>query len=297
MAMAKRVFLFVLVNILILVTINIVLSVLGIKPYISDRGIDFQSLAAFCLIWGFGGAFISLALSRFMAKMMMGVRVIDPHSQDHELRELVQTIHHLAKSAGLSKMPEVGIYESPEVNAFATGPTKNRALVAVSSGLLRRMNRSQLEGVLGHEIAHITNGDMVTMTLLQGVINAFVMFIARVIAWVVSQNVKEESRHIAHFAIVLVLEIILSILGSMVVAYFSRMREFKADAGGAQLAGRSSMIDALRALQKTTQLIDQEHQAVATFKISGKKGGSSFLALFATHPPLEERIARLEMQG
>ena len=291
--MIKRVALFLAVNILVMLTISFVLQLLGVGPYLTAYGLDYRSLAAFCLVWGMGGAFVSLALSRIMAKWMMGVKVIPAQGAPGELGDLVRAVHRLAASAGLPAMPEVGIYESPEVNAFATGPTKARALVAVSTGLLQRMNRRQLEGVLGHEIAHIANGDMVTMTLVQGVVNAFVMFLARVIAFAVSQNVKEESLRMVNFMTTMVLEICLSLLGAVVVASFSRRREFRADEGGAALAGRSGMIDALRALQTYTRTIGLEEQpALATLKISGKSGG--FLALLSTHPSLEERIARLE---
>lgn len=194
MRIAKRVFLFLTVNVLIMVTISLVLNLLGVQPYLTAKGIDYSSLAIFCLLWGFGGAFISLALSKVMAKWMMGVKILDPKTvSGANDRWLIQTVHQLAAKAGLQKMPEVGIYESEELNAFATGPTKNRSLVAVSTGLLDRMDRGEVEGVLGHEIAHIANGDMVTMTLVQGVVNAFVMFFARILAFAVSQLVDEEN--------------------------------------------------------------------------------------------------------
>jgi len=294
MGFLKRIGIFFLVNILVIATISIVLSILGVGHYLTARGIDYRSLMIFCLVWGMGGAFISLGISRMMAKWMMGVEVIDPATTQPELSRLVATVHNLAKAANLPAMPEVGVYDSPELNAFATGPTKSRALVAVSTGLLYNMNPSEVEGVLGHEITHIANGDMVTMTLIQGVINAFVMFLSRVIGFFVSQQVKEESRPLVNFLVVIVLDILLSILGSMAVAAFSRKREFSADRGGAMLAGRDKMIAALRALQQT-HIIDKanEHPSLATLKISS--GGSrGFLALLATHPPLEERIARLE---
>ncbi|HPC82297.1 MAG TPA: protease HtpX [Thermoanaerobaculaceae bacterium] len=292
----KRVFLFVVVNILIVITISIVLSVLGVRPYLSARGIDLKALAVFCLIWGMGGAFISLALSRVMARWMMGVQIVQADHPDPAAREVVNIVHNLARAANLPAMPQVGIYQSPEVNAFATGPTKRRALVAVSTGLLQRMDRRSVEGVLGHEIAHIANGDMVTMTLLQGVINAFVMFLARVLAFVLSQFFRrsddEGPSFFLQYMLTLVLEIVFSILGAIVVATFSRWREFRADAGGARLAGREAMIGALESLLRTTQLVERGHPSLATFKISsGKRGG--LFALFATHPPLEERIARL----
>jgi len=297
MAMGKRVFLFLGVNILVVVTLSVLTRMLGIQPYLTAQGINYESLAFFCLVWGFGGAFISLGISRIMAKFAMGVKVIDPATARGAEMELVQTVHRMAKGAGISKMPEVGIYQSPEVNAFATGPTKNRALVAVSTGLLQRMNRNELEGVLGHEVAHIANGDMVTMTLVQGVINAFVMFLARIIAFAVSNfiargNDDEGPSPIVHMLIVVVLEILLSFLGAIVVSWFSRLREYRADAGGAAIAGRGNMVAALKSLQRMTELVDTSHQSVATLKISGKHGG--LMALFSSHPPLEERIKRLE---
>ncbi|HBA61288.1 MAG TPA: protease HtpX [Elusimicrobia bacterium] len=289
----KRVFLFLSVNILVIATLSIVTQLLGIGHYLGARGIDYRTLAGFCLVWGMGGAFISLATSRLAAKWMMGVKVIDPASAQGELADLVQTVHNLAKAAGIGTMPEVGYYESPEVNAFATGPTRNRALVAVSAGLLERMDRGQVEGVLGHEIAHIANGDMVTMTLVQGIINAFVMFLSRIAAFFISQQVREESRRMVSFITVLVLDIALSLLGSFVVAWFSRQREFRADAGGARLAGREKMLGALRALSRTAKLSTLEDQpSLATLKISGRQGG--FMALRSTHPPLADRIAALE---
>ena len=288
--MVKRIFLFVLTNILIFVTISLVLNILGVRPYMTAAGIDYSQLLVFCLVWGMTGSLISLALSRVMAKWMLGVQVLKP-GQAGELEWLVEMVSQIARSAGLPKAPEVGVYNSPETNAFATGPTKSRALVAFSSGILRQMDREQIRGVAGHEIAHIANGDMVTMMLLQGVVNAFVMFLARVIAFVISQNVKEESRYWVHFLTVFVLDILLSILGSLVVMWFSRQREFRADAGSARYVGRAPMISALEAL-KRGQMLPEAHRSLATMKISGKTKG--WLHLFASHPPLEERIAKLE---
>jgi len=286
----KRIFLFVLTNILIIVTITIVTSLLGIQPYLRAGGIDLTSLALFCLIWGMGGAFISLLLSKFMAKMMMGVEVIEPN--DPQFGWLVRKVHNIARKAGISTMPEVGIYDSPELNAFATGPTKNNALVAVSTGLLQNMDEDALEGVLGHEVAHIANGDMVTMTLLQGIINAFVMFFARIIAFAVSTAVKDDDlRYFVQFILVIVLEIALSFLGMFVVAWFSRYREYRADEGGARLTSRTSMINALKTLKEYYEIQDPRGQELAAFKISNKSG---LLALLSTHPPLEDRIARLQ---
>jgi heat shock protein HtpX len=298
--MSKRVLLLVAVNILVVTTITVVLGLLRVANYFPQGGL--QGLAVFCLVWGFGGAFISLGLSRIMAKWMMGVHVIPPNTSDPALRELVETVHGLARGAGLPKLPEVGIYESNEVNAFATGPTKSRALVAVSTGLLQRMGTREVEGVLGHEIAHIANGDMVTMTLLQGVINAFVMFLSRVLAFVISQALRSRDDRDSgggwiQFVLVMVFQIVFSLLGALVVCWFSRWREFRADAGGARLAGRENMIDALRALKRLhdPELAAAEAHRAQSFqslKISGEPKG--FLALLATHPPLEQRIARLE---
>lgn len=291
MAFFKRIFLFMLVNILVVATLSIVMSLFNVGHYLTAYGLDYTSLAIFCLVYGMAGAFISLGLSRIMAKMMMRVRVIDPQGAHGPEQDLVAMVHGLARNAGLPAMPEVGIYDSPEVNAFATGPTKSRALVAVSTGLLHRMDRQQVEGVLGHEVAHIANGDMVTMTLLQGIVNAFVMFFARVIAFALSQNAREENRFMIRMVVTMVLEIALGFLGMIVVAYFSRLREFKADRGGASYAGRDKMIRALQGLQRTVELADNDSSALATLKISTKGG---MMRLFSTHPPLEERIERLQ---
>jgi heat shock protein HtpX len=289
-----------MVNILVVTTITLVLGLFHVGRYFPEGGL--QGLAIFCLVWGFGGAFISLGLSRLMAKWMMGVRVIPPNTTDPTLQELVETVHTLARQAGLPKLPEVGIYESDEVNAFATGPTKSRALVAVSTGLLQRMGSQEVSGVLGHEITHIANGDMVTMTLIQGIINSFVLFLSRVLAFVISQAVRSRDDRDSgggwlQFLLVIVFQIIFSILGSVVVCWFSRWREFRADAGGAKLAGRENMINALRALRqlhdpKAAATEASGSQAFQSLKISGKAGG--FMALLATHPPIEQRIARLE---
>jgi heat shock protein HtpX len=233
---------------------------------------------------------------------MMGVRVIPPETGDPTLSQLVQTVHGLARAANLPKLPEVGVYESDEVNAFATGPTRSRALVAVSTGLLQRLGSHEVEGVLGHEVTHIANGDMVTMTLIQGVINSFVLFLSRILAFVVSQALRSRNDRDGggggmQYLLVVLFQIVLSILGSLVVFWFSRWREFRADAGGARLAGRQNMINALRALQRlqdpeVAQAEAQQHPAFQSLKISGPTRGIA--RLFASHPPLEERIARLE---
>lgn len=297
--MFKRIFLFIAVNILVLMTITLTLSILGVRPYLTGRGIDFGALLAFCAVIGFAGAFISLALSRVMAKMMMGVQVIDPQNPgSHEAAELAATVHRLAQAAALPKMPEVGVYDSPEVNAFATGPTKSRALVAVSTGLLHRMQPNEVEAVLGHEMSHVSNGDMVTMTLIQGVVNTFVMFLARIAAWIVASFLRGDRERdgggmgwLVHTVLVFVFEIAFSLLGAIVVAAFSRWREFRADAGGARLAGRENMIAALEALKRVTGVVDDRAPALASFKIASPKKG--LVALFASHPDLDLRIEKL----
>ena len=298
MPMMKRIFLFGIVNILVIVTISIVTSALGLGSYMSSKGINYSSLMVFCLMWGMGGAFISLMLSRVMARWMSGVRLITRDTNDSVLRDLVDSVYRLARSAGIGTMPQVGVYDSPDINAFATGPTKNRSLVAVSTGLLQRMNKDELEGVLGHEIAHITNGDMVTMTLIQGIVNAFVMFFARIIAFFVTSTLDERYQWIARFAVIILLQIAFSFLGMMVVAWFSRWREFRADAGGARLAGRERMIAALEALRRdfdSRAKPRKEQTALASLKISGRHGG--LMALVSTHPPLVERVRRLRLGG
>jgi heat shock protein HtpX len=286
--MFKRIFLFFIVNVLVMATISIITSVLGLNRYIAAYGINYFSLMLFCLVWGMGGAFISLALSKFIAKMAMGVQVIDP-SNPGSYRNLVQAVERLSKKGNIP-LPEIGVYESPELNAFATGPSKRNSLVAVSSGLLNQMNQQELEGVLAHEITHISNGDMVTMTLIAGVVNAFAMFISRIVSFAISKMVKSELEGIVRFVLTLVFDILFSILGSIAVAYFSRRREFKADYGGASLAGKESMIAALESLKRKYEPIDNRGASLATLKISDKK---SFMSLFSTHPALEKRIEAL----
>ncbi len=297
---AKRMFLFVMVNILVMVTISIILALLGASHVLPTSRLGI--LAVWCFVYGFAGAFISLALSRLMAKWMMGVQVVPPDTRDPELRQLVDTVYALARAASLPKLPEVGIYDSPEVNAFATGPTKSRALVAVSTGLLQRMGQREVEGVLGHEVTHIANGDMVTMTLIQGVVNAFALFLSRILAFIVTQAMRSRDDRDRgggwmEYLLAQLFQVVFMMLGMLVVAWFSRQREFRADAGGARLAGRQNMINALQALRRVydpeVSTAEAQHaQAFQALKISGHPGG--FLALFATHPPLEERIARLE---
>lgn len=286
----KRIGLFLLTNILIMVTISFVTNLLGVGHYLDAYGINYTSLMVFSFMWGMGGAFISLAMSKMMAKWSMGVKIIDPSSARGIEQDLLTSVRRLCQRAGLP-MPEVGIFESPEANAFATGPSKSSALVAVSTGLLNRMDFNAVEGVLGHELAHVANGDMVTMTLIQGVVNSFALFFSRIISFAISQTVKEEMANMVRFILTIVLDIAFSVLGSIVVAYFSRMREFRADAGGATLAGKANMISALQALQREFGKVKDDRGAeLATLKISN----SGMMALFSTHPPLEERIKVLQ---
>lgn len=296
--MAKRIFLLLAVNLLVMVTITVILGLLRVGNYFPQGGL--AGLAVFCLVWGFAGAFISLGLSRLMAKWMMGVQVIPADTRDPRLQELVQMVHHLARQAGLPRMPEVGLYDSADVNAFATGPTRARALVAVSTGLLGRMRQNEVAGVLAHEVAHIANGDMVTMTLIQGVVNAFALFLSRVLAFVISQALRSRDDRGGgwiQFLLAQLFYILFSILGSMVVFWFSRLREYRADAGGARLAGRDNMLAALQALRRLynpeiAAADARQSQAFQALKISGARVGLA--RLFSSHPPLEERIARLE---
>jgi heat shock protein HtpX len=288
--MGKRIGLFLLTNLAIIVVISLVLSLLGVTGYIRpDGGINHTSLMVMAFVWGMTGSLLSLAMSRAIAKWSMGVRLVNGQTGNRDLDWLYQTVSRLARQANLP-LPEIGYYESPEVNAFATGPSKNKSLVAVSSGLLRNMRQDEIEGVLAHELAHIANGDMVTMTLIQGVVNAFVFYLSRVIAGIVRNMVDERNAYMVSLLVTIVLDIVLGILGMMIVAWFSRAREFRADAGAASLAGREKMIAALRRLQGTRQLVDNKEPALATLKISGARA----MLLFATHPPLEARIAALE---
>jgi heat shock protein HtpX len=295
--MMKRMLLFIATNILVITTISILLSILGLHTYLSEHGINYAQLALFCAIWGMVGSFISLFMSKIMAKMAMGVVIINPSNATREEHFLLDIIYSLAKKAGLKTMPEVGIYSSPELNAFATGPTRNNALVAVSSGLMSNMNRSEIEAVLGHEITHVANGDMVTMTLVQGVINSFALFLSRIIAYAISLSMsRDEERdggeisYLAFSLLTVVFDILFTLLGSLLVAAYSRWREYRADTGSARLVGPSPMIAALRRLQHTTDMVDERAPSLAALKISHPP---SWLEIFSSHPPLEKRIARL----
>lgn len=289
-----RIMLFLATNAAVLVLISIVFQVLGIEGTLAQNGVDLnlQALLVMSAVIGFGGSFISLALSKFLAKRSMGVQIIEKPRNNTE-QWLVDTVARQAKAAGIG-MPEVGIFNSPQPNAFATGMRRNDALVAVSTGLLQNMNADEVEAVLGHEVSHVANGDMVTLGLIQGVVNTFVIFLSRVIGHVVDRVVfKTESGYgPAYYITSIVAQIFLSILASMIVRWFSRRREFRADEGGAKLAGRQKMVDALNALRRGHEQKDLPGE-FAAFGISGNLA-TGFKRLFMSHPPLEERIAALK---
>ena len=287
----KRIFLFLATNLAIVLVLSITMRLLGVEPYLNESGLNLGSLLIFAGVMGFGGSLISLAMSKWMAKRSVGAVVITDPRTPEELW-LVQTVARQAQAAGI-KMPEVAIWDSPEVNAFATGMNKNAALVAVSTGLLRGMTKQEAEAVMAHEISHVANGDMVTLALIQGVVNTFVMFFSRVIGHLVDKIVfkTERGQGPAFYVTMIVAELVLGVLASIIVMWFSRQREFRADAGAATLAGRQNMIAALqRLMQAHTPPLPEK---MAAFGISGG-GGSGLKRLFMTHPPLEERIAALK---
>ncbi|AEJ01885.1 protease htpX [Nitrosomonas sp. Is79A3] len=291
----KRIILFLATNLAIIVVLSITLRLFGFEKILDAQGtgLDINSLLLFASVFGFGGSFMSLALSKWTAKRFTGAQVIEMprNAQEHWL---VTTVQRQAKIAGIG-MPEVAIYNAPDVNAFATGMSKNDALVAVSTGLLNTMSQDEAEAVLAHEVSHIANGDMVTLALIQGVVNTFVIFLSRVIGHTIDRVVfkTEEGHGPAFWVTTIIAEIVLGVLASIIVMWFSRQREFRADAGGASLAGRNKMIAALRRLQLTHEQAHLPDQ-LAAFGISG--GSSGLMRLFMSHPPLEERIAALEMQ-
>ncbi len=293
----KRIFLFIATNIAVLIVLSISLRLLGIESLLDEQGIglDYNALLIFAAILGFSGSLISLAISKWTAKRLTGARVIEQPSNATEAW-LLDTVRHQAQRAGIG-MPEVAIYNAPDMNAFATGARRNHALVAVSTGLLQSMRRDEVEAVLAHEVTHVANGDMVTLALIQGVVNTFVIFLSRVIGHVVDRVVfKTERGHGPAFWItVIVAQVVLGILAGIIVMWFSRRREFRADAGGAKLAGTAKMIAALERLKagvKQPHLPDQ----MAAFGISGGIG-KGLRRLFMTHPPLDERIAALQRAG
>src|SRR4051812_20433400 len=290
----KRIFLFLVTNIAVLLVLSVTLRLLGIDRILDAQGtgLDYNALLVMAGVIGFGGSFISLLMSKWMAKMGVGAHVIETPANATE-RWLVDTVQRQAQRAGIG-MPEVAIYEAPEINAFATGWNKDAALVAVSTGLLNNMSQEEAEAVLGHEVSHVANGDMVTLTLIQGVLNTFVIFFSRVIGYLVDRVVfkVERGEGPAFFITTIVAQLVLGVLASMIVMWFSRYREFRADAGGAQLAGRSKMVAALERLQLNYGQPPQLPEQVKAFGISGVTGWG-LKRLFMSHPPLEERIAAL----
>ncbi len=288
----RRIIYFLITNIAILIVLSATMRLLGIEPYLTPYGLNYQSLIAFAAIFGMGGAFISLALSKWTAKKLTGASVIGSPANETEAW-LVRTVSELARASNIG-MPEIAVYPSDDMNAFATGMRKNSSLVALSSGMLRRMDRDKIRAVLAHEVAHVVNGDMITLALIQGVVNTFVLFLSRVIGHTVDRVVfKNEKGHgIAFWITTIIAEILLAVLASVVVFYFSRKREYRADSGAADLVGKKPMISALEALKTS---IRQPHlpDKIAAFGISGSKK-SGIAALFATHPDIDDRIAALQ---
>jgi heat shock protein HtpX len=299
MAWSKRIFFFILTNLGVIAVASVTLGLFNVTPYLTEAGIDYRSLLIFSAVFGFSGSIISLLISKWMAKRAFGVRVIKAPETDEE-RFLFETVTRLSSRLKIG-MPEVGIYVSPEANAFATGWNKNKALVAVSSGLMQNMTRDELEGVIGHEMAHIANGDMVTLTLIQGVVNTFVIFFARIAAYVVQTFVSRDNEEggvgsLAYTLTALVFEVIFGIIASTIVMAFSRYREYRADAGSADLVGRERMVKALSKLKLLTgTLVDPRGKAFSTMKISDQP--SKFTSLFSSHPPLDKRIEALSRRG
>jgi heat shock protein HtpX len=293
----KRILLFVATNVAILLVLSVTLRLLGVDRILNEQGtgLDLNNLLVFSAIVGFSGSLISLAISKFIAKQSMGVRVIEQPSNSQEAW-LVETVRRQAQAAGIG-MPEVGIFDAPEMNAFATGPSRNNALVAVSAGLLNGMSQREVEAVLAHEVSHVANGDMVTLTLVQGVVNTFVVFLSRVIGYTIDKVVfKTERGHGPAFMItVIIAQLVLGILASMIVMWFSRYREFRADAGGAQLAGRQNMIGALERLRRAHSAPMPD--SMQAFGINTEGAGGGLKRLFMSHPPIEERIAALQQQA
>ncbi|MGO9802033.1 MAG: protease HtpX [Steroidobacteraceae bacterium] len=292
----KRISLFLLTNLAVLLVLTVVARLLGVDAYLAAHGQSLQGLLVWAALFGFGGAFVSLAMSKWQAKMFMGVQVIAPQSADATAQWLLSVVEHHARSVGVG-MPEVGIFNSPEPNAFATGMSRNSALVAVSSGLLQRMNRQEIEAVLGHEMTHVANGDMVTLTLIQGVVNTFVLLLARIVGNIIDRAVfrSDDGRGIASILTFYALQIAFGILATPIVMWFSRYREFRADRGGAHLAGTSNMIAALEELKRVHEPLPARQ--FAAFGIAGGDVGSGLRRLFMSHPPLDERIAALRSLG
>ncbi len=295
--MFKRIALFLATNIAVVLVLSIVLRLLGVDRLLDESGsnLNYEALLVFSLVLGFGGSFISLAMSKWMAKRMTGARVIGQPSDGTETW-LVGTVQRLAQQAGIG-MPEVAIYDSPQPNAFATGARRDAALVAVSTGLLRSMRKEEVEAVLAHEVAHVANGDMVTLALVQGVVNTFVIFLSRIVGHIIDRVVLKNERGygIGYFVSVLVAQLVLGILASIIVMWVSRQREFRADAGSARLNGTQPMIAALKRLDQGREADLPE--SLQAFGISGGRGRGVLSRLFLSHPPIAERIAALEQRA
>ncbi len=291
----KRISLFLATNLGVLLVLSVALKLLGIDRWIqAEIGLDYRSVLLVAALFGFGGAFVSLALSKWLARSSMQLTMIDGSASEGE-RWLFDTIAELARRSKIG-MPEIGVFESPDVNAFATGARRDHALVAVSTGLLRTMNRDEIEAVLGHEITHVANGDMVTMALLQGVLNTFVIFVARLIGVAVDRTIfrQERGRGPGFWVTNIVMQLVLGLLATLIVMAFSRRREFRADAGSADLVGPARMVGALRRLQQAAELPSDLPDGLRTF---GIRGGPSLSGLFRSHPPLEQRIEAIERRS
>jgi len=288
----KRIFYFLLTNLAILLVLSITMRLLGVEPFLNANGLNLNSLLIFAAVMGFGGAFISLSISKWSAKQMSGAVTIETPKTPDEIW-LIDVVKKQSKAVGI-QMPEVAIFQSPVVNAFATGMSRNSSLVAVSSGLLEMMTKDEAEAVVGHEISHIANGDMVTLTLIQGVVNTFVLFFSRVIGYTVDKVVfkTRQGTGPAFFITMIISELLLGVLASIVVMWFSRQREYRADAGGGQLAGTQKMIAALQRL-KVQHEESTLPKSIAALGVSGNQG-MGLKALFSTHPSLDDRIARLK---
>jgi heat shock protein HtpX len=291
-----RILLFLATNIAVIALASLTLWLLGVESYFTSQGIDFKALLIFCLVFGMSGSIISLLLSKPMAKWATHTRVIDDRTADMKEARLVETVRQLAQQANIG-MPDVGVFPAEQANAFATGWNKNGALVSISRGMLDRYSEGEIRAVLAHEISHVANGDMVTLSLIQGVINAFVMFLARAIGFVIDRVVlKNENGHgLGYVVTVFVCQIVLSILASIIVMWFSRKREYAADSGAAYLVGAPLMISALAHLQRESEMPDEMPASLNAFGISeGKREGFSLAKLFTSHPPLDKRIEALQ---
>jgi len=291
----KRILLFIFTNLAVLAVLTIVARLLGLDTWLAAHGESFGGLLVWAALFGFGGAFISLAMSKMQAKMFMGVQVIND-SPDPTAQWLVSVVDRYARENGV-RMPEVGIFNSPAPNAFATGASRNSALVAVSSGLLQSMNRQEVEAVVGHEMTHVANGDMVTLTLIQGIVNTFVLFLARIVGQIVDRAVfrSQHGRGIGSFMTFWVLQIVFGLIATPIVMWFSRQREFRADRGGAKLAGTANMIGALEDLKRGHEPLPAQQFQAFGIADGGVRGGLA--RLFMSHPPLDERIAALRASG